>query len=74
MLVLDQVVEEELRVRVERSVRAVWVGDHEAVHLHGAIVAEVEVELVARDGDSGNGGAALGDGPDAAIATEPGSY
>ena len=70
---MQEVVEEELRVGVERSVRAVGVGDHEAVHLHGAIVAEVEIELVARDGDAGDGRAALGNGPDAPIATEPGS-
>lgn len=71
LLVLHQVVEEQLRIRVERSVRAVGRGGHKAVHLHGAIVAEVKVELVAGDGDLGDGRAALGDGPDAAIATEP---
>lgn len=71
MLVLNEVIKEQLRIRVEVRVRAVRRGGHEAVNLHGAVVAKVEVEFVARDSDLGDWRAALGDGPDTAEATEP---
>jgi hypothetical protein len=72
LLVLGQIVKEQLDIRAEVCVRAVRRGSQETVHLHGAVVTKVQVEFEACDGDGCDGRAGLGDGPDTAIAAEPG--
>jgi hypothetical protein len=70
-VVLGQVVEEQLHIRAKVRVWGVWRGRQEAEYFHGPVVPEVQVEVKARNGDGGDGLAGFGDGPDAAIATEP---
>jgi hypothetical protein len=70
-VVLGQVVEEQLHIRAEVGVRRIRRGRQEAENLHLSVVPKVQIEVEASDGDGGDGLAGLGDGPDAAIATEP---
>jgi hypothetical protein len=70
-VVLGQIVEKQLHIRAKVRVWGVWRGRQEAEYFHGAVVTKVQVEVEARNGDGGDGLAGFGDGPDAAIATEP---
>jgi hypothetical protein len=70
-LLLGQIVKEKLDISAEIRIRVIRRRSQEAIHFHVAIVSKVEIECKARDGDGGDGGAGLRDGPDAAVATEP---
>jgi hypothetical protein len=70
-VILGQVVEEQLQIRAEVGVRRIRRGRQEAENFHLSVVPKVQIEVETSDGDGGDGLAGLGDGPDAAIATEP---
>jgi hypothetical protein len=70
-LVLCQVVEEQLDVRGEGRVRAVWRRREETEHLHGAVVPKVQIKLVPGDGDGCDRCSRLRNWPDASVAAKP---
>jgi hypothetical protein len=71
-LALRQVVEEQLHISAEGSIRAVGCGREEAVHLHRAVVSKVQIKFESRDRDCSDWGTRLGDRPDTSVPAEPG--